>query len=242
MWSKGKAKAARGRSAEQNAANSHECEGPALQSQTGGQEEEFEGSTERLLRRAREPNQACKMIELAQALLFLAIPMPHAFYAMLWTKPNVWKKVAKKTKVPPVDLLAIVALCMKVVQFFSFVFYVLTLLGADAFTETIRLAHPATLLFGGLLFAVGQALNMGVYATLGKDGVYYGIKYGKKVPWVTGFPFSLCPHPQYIGSSLSIWGALWPIIRVFPGNLMELSAVGVSWSGMYALSSFIESH
>ena len=77
---------------------------------------------------------------------------------------------------------------------------------------------------------------------MGKDGVYYGIKYGKKVPWVTGFPFSLCPHPQYIGSSLSIWGALWPIIRVFPGNLMELSTVGVYWSGMYALSSFIESH
>ena len=58
VWSKGKAKATRGRSAEQNAANSHECEGPALQSQTGGQEEEFEGSTERLLRRAREPNQS----------------------------------------------------------------------------------------------------------------------------------------------------------------------------------------
>ena len=182
------------------------------------------------------------MIELAKAVLYLAIPMPHAFYALLWNKPQVWKKVAKKTKVPPVNLLAIVALCMKVVQFFSFVFYIMTLLGTNAFTETLRLAHPMTLLFGGVLFAVGQALNIGVYKTLGKDGVYYGIKYGKKVPWVTGFPFNICPHPQYIGSSLSVWGALWPIIRVFPDNLVDLAAVGLYWSAMYATSAVIESH
>jgi hypothetical protein len=27
-------------------------------------------------------------------------------------------------------------------------------------------------------------------------GVYYGIKLGRKVPWATGFPFSVAPHPQ----------------------------------------------
>uniref|UniRef100_A0A7S2YVX3 phosphatidyl-N-methylethanolamine N-methyltransferase n=1 Tax=Chloropicon laureae TaxID=464258 RepID=A0A7S2YVX3_9CHLO len=182
------------------------------------------------------------MMQLAQVLLYLAIPMPHAFYAFLWTKPKVWKGVAKKVKVHPVELLAFVAACMKVIQALSFVFYIVTLLGTNAFVETWEKAHPFTLLFGGMLFAAGQTLNMGVYKTLGFDGVYYGFKYGKKVPWVTGFPFNICPHPQYIGSSLSIWGALWPIMRVHTGEFFDLLAVGCYWSAMYMTSSIIESH
>merc|ERR1712216_175361 len=176
---------------------------------------------------------AVAMIEVAKTLLFLAIPMPHAFYAFLWNKPQGGKRVAKKVKVPPVDLLALVATCMKVVQFLSFVYYIVTLLGANAFLETVESVHPMTLIFGGLLFAAGQALNIGVFS---------GIKYGKKVPWVTGFPFTVCPHPQYIGSSLSIWGALWPIMRVFPGNFLDLVTVGIYWSAMYATSSIVESY
>ena len=150
--------------------------------------------------------------------------------------------MAKKVKVHPVELLAFVAACMKVIQALSFVFYIVTLLGTNAFVETWEKAHPFTLLFGGMLFAAGQTLNMGVYKTLGFDGVYYGFKYGKKVPWVTGFPFNICPHPQYIGSSLSIWGALWPIMRVHTGEFFDLLAVGCYWSAMYMTSSIIESH
>eukprot|EP00213_Chloropicon_mariensis_P005753 CAMPEP_0197474528 /NCGR_PEP_ID=MMETSP1309-20131121/5968_1 /TAXON_ID=464262 /ORGANISM="Genus nov. species nov., Strain RCC998" /LENGTH=168 /DNA_ID=CAMNT_0043014201 /DNA_START=387 /DNA_END=893 /DNA_ORIENTATION=- len=168
--------------------------------------------------------------------------MPHAFYALLWNKPKVWKSVAKKVKVHPVELLAVVAACMKVVQALSFVFYIVTLLGTNVFMETVTTAHPLTLLFGAILFAAGQALNLGVYKALGVDGVYYGIKYGKKVPWVTGFPFNICPHPQYIGASLSIWGALWPIMRVHTGEFLDLVTVGCYWSGMYAFSSVVESH
>ena len=179
---------------------------------------------------------------LAKVLLYLAIPMPHAFYAMLWTKPKVWKSVAKKSKVHPVDLLAVIALCMKVVQLVSFLFYIVTLLGTNAFMETLTRAHPLTLLFGAVLVFAGQSLNIGTYKALGKDGVYYGIKFGRKIPWVTGFPFTVCPHPQYIGSSLSVWGVLWPIMRVFTGEFLDLVAVGFYWSACYFTSAVIESH
>ena len=29
--------------------------------------------------------------------------------------------------------------------------------------------------------------------------MYYGYRLGEPVPWVTGFPFSVVPHPQYFG-------------------------------------------
>lgn len=190
----------------------------------------------------RVATQQATTMMLAKILLGLAIPMPHAFYAMLWTKPKVWKSVAKTTKVHPVELLALVACCMKVVQLVSFLFYMFSLLGTNVFMDTLTTAHPLTLLFGALLLVVGQSLNLGTYKALGKDGVYYGIKYGRKIPWVTGFPFNVCPHPQYIGSSLSVWGVLWPIMRVYTGEFFDLVTVGSYWSACYALSAIIESH
>ena len=36
--------------------------------------------------------------------------------------------------------------------------------------------------------------------------VYYGGRLGKRIPWCTGFPFSIVSHPQYVGSVLTVWG------------------------------------
>ena len=54
-----------------------------------------------------------------------------------------------------------------------------------------------------------QALNAAIYAAIGKDGVYYGFKLGRPVPWCTGFPFNLgFRHPQYVGGFCSQLGVL----------------------------------
>jgi hypothetical protein len=29
---------------------------------------------------------------------------------------------------------------------------------------------------------------------------------GHYIPWCTGFPFTVCAHPQYVGTVMSIWG------------------------------------
>ena len=44
------------------------------------------------------------------------------------------------------------------------------------------------------------------FRRLGKIGVFYGNRLGYHVPWCRNFPFSLMPHPQYVGAILSIWG------------------------------------
>jgi len=59
---------------------------------------------------------------------------------------------------------------------------------------------------GGSLVLVGQFLNYSVFRRLGRVGVFYGIRFGYRVPWSTEFPFSVLKHPQYVGALLSIWG------------------------------------
>ena len=67
-----------------------------------------------------------------------------------------------------------------------------------------------------LLLAVGQALNSGVYNSLGVVGTYYGVRFGYSVPWVTGFPYNLgISDPQY-------WGAILTVIASM--NLLKIDA------------------
>lgn len=103
--------------------------------------------------------------------------------------------------------------------------------------------EPARWLAAAVLLGAGQALNIGVYRALGKlpltakcrkalssqliaaeqgrrcgagrDGVYYGTKLGKAVPWCRGFPFSVAPHPQYLGSTLTARRP-WPVLCARP--------------------------
>src|SRR5262249_36220966 len=71
----------------------------------------------------------------------------------------------------------------------------------------IALGEPAPwMAIGGALIAFGQVLNVGVFVRLGKIGVFYGNRLGYHIQWCKSFPFSLVPHPQYVGAVLSIWG------------------------------------
>lgn len=74
--------------------------------------------------------------------------------------------------------------------------------------------EAAALAAGGLLLALGQALNASVFYRLGAAGVFFGGRLGHAVPWCRAFPFSALSHPQYVGAILSIWG-LFLVMR-FP--------------------------
>ncbi len=100
-------------------------------------------------------------------------------------------------------------------------------------------------LAGILLIAFGQALNVGIYRAIGTDGVYYGFKLGKKVPWVNGFPFSVVPHPQYVGSSLTVWGVTALLAsQVPPGSALQLSLFGIAgfWTALYIITGIMEQY
>ena len=110
---------------------------------------------------------------------------------------------------------------------------------------------PTALLAGIVLVALGQVLNAAVYATIGGDGVYYGVRLGRTVPWVHGFPFRLLatggkpgtgvrvPHPQYLGSAATAWGLLLAFSGAAPAGATVL--VGY-WTALYVLTALQEDY
>ena len=71
------------------------------------------------------------------------------------------------------------------------------------------LAPPPSLFglgVGAALVLWGQALNVGIYRAIGKKGVYYGHRLGLPADWYVGFPFTVAPHPQYMGVCMSVIG------------------------------------
>ena len=54
------------------------------------------------------------------------------------------------------------------------------------FCEVMGSTQPVQWLAATVLVSVGQILNAAIYAAIGRDGVYYGFKLGRPVPWCTG--------------------------------------------------------
>eukprot|EP00850_Spirogloea_muscicola_P014221 SM000100S09448 [mRNA] locus=s100:405144:410147:+ [translate_table: standard] len=137
-----------------------------------------------------------------QALLCLAVALPFCFYWYLWTHPRRW--VAWCRGADPCRTMARTAHLLKLVQ-------------AAAVLSQSTLRWPPW--YCVLAIVAGQALNIRVYQLLGESGVYYGVRFGKYVPWVVDFPFTYIQDPQYIGSILTLLGCLcwapWPLIAVW---------------------------
>ncbi|BFG24814.1 phosphatidyl-N-methylethanolamine N-methyltransferase [Prunus yedoensis var. nudiflora] len=124
----------------------------------------------------------------------LGLLSPFPFYYWLWTYPQTWVDLCGKGR-DPCTVMAYVSHFLKLIQFLS-LFSVSTL------------TWPPLLYFWPLI-AFGQFLNFRVYQLLGESGTYYGVRFGKNIPWVTEFPFGYIRDPQYVGSILSLLACLW---------------------------------
>jgi phosphatidyl-N-methylethanolamine N-methyltransferase len=133
-------------------------------------------------------------------------------YAAIWQRPDAFARASRRLApaIDPVDALSALFAAFKVLQATVFVAWCLVHSGSLARASD----SLAGLVAGGALLAVGQVLNLAVFARLGRVGVFYGSRLGHVVPWCRGFPFSWIRHPQYVGTVLSIWGFFvvmrWP--------------------------------
>ena len=75
-----------------------------------------------------------------------------------------------------------------------------------------------------------------VYGQIGSDGVYYGFKLGREVPWCTAFPFTTFRHPQYV-SATSLFLGLLLACGWRGGDSLVLFA-GQVW--LYTFTGFME--
>ena len=136
-------------------------------------------------------------------------------YLWIWRKPAAFRYWCAHPSLlwidEPVDVLMLLFCGFKALQLVVFVSWCyvhgdgsLWPLGPSVWSFAV----------GGLLVAIGQSLNVGVFYRLGKVGVFYGNKFGYKIPWREEFPFCFFKHPQYVGALLSIWGFF--IVMRFP--------------------------
>mmetsp|Transcript_18587 Transcript_18587/g.33291 ORF Transcript_18587/g.33291 Transcript_18587/m.33291 type:complete len:182 (-) Transcript_18587:353-898(-) len=116
--------------------------------------------------------------------------VPFAFYTYIWQDPESWVKfcLSLKGKPDPSALVSHIAHVIKACQYIAL------------FSVGTLVIPPW---YNIILAAAGQYLNYKVYTLIGRDGVYYGARFGKAIPWVTEFPFGTMRDPQYIGCILT---------------------------------------
>lgn len=144
-------------------------------------------------------------IAILVAASFLAIE--RISYVLVWRHPEAFKSLCRRRRIlgahDPVEVMHRLFIAFKGIQIGVFVAW--WSLFDGRFPPLPNAPMPGLLIGAGLLLA-GQALNFGVFWRLGKVGVFYGNRLGHQVPWVTGFPFSVVRHPQYVGTLISILG------------------------------------
>lgn len=145
------------------------------------------------------------------AALYALMSLSACFYTLIWFVPHRWVALSSMLGQDPCDSMAMVAHLFKLLQAVA--------LGSVTDWQAARSLPAAWVAAAIVLFAAGQHLNIFVYARLGHTGVYYGARFGKSVPWVTGYPYSVMRDPQYIGAITSALG-----LAVFgPPDLMSFA-------------------
>mmetsp|Transcript_27494 Transcript_27494/g.93867 ORF Transcript_27494/g.93867 Transcript_27494/m.93867 type:complete len:218 (+) Transcript_27494:115-768(+) len=151
-------------------------------------------------------------------------------YSTVWTFPGMFCRLCGRA-IRPVLAMEGIFMIAKACQLWA---HLVTLDLSSWRLDTPRVC--AALLLG----SVGQILNLSVYKTIGRKGVYYGIRLGEPVPWVEGWPFNALPHPQYHGSVMS--GVALCALLASPTTSGHYTAIAVSQVVFYVIMAMVEAH
>jgi methylene-fatty-acyl-phospholipid synthase len=164
----------------------------------------------------------------------VALALERVTYAVVYRRPDLFARTSRgiAPRRDPVDVLAALFVAFKGIQAAVFVWW--CAVHGDGLTRAS--ADPVPFIAGVVLIVVGQVLNVGVFARLGRTGVFYGNRLGHHVAWCQGFPFSVVRHPQYVGTALSIWG-FFLAMRYPAPDWMALPLISTVY---YVVSSHVE--
>jgi len=164
-----------------------------------------------------------------------ALAVERITYIWISRQPHAFERLLKGTPlvcaVSPIDAVRWLFIGFKLLQGAVLLRWLIT--HAEG---SYVLRSPAAAVFGVLLVAFGQQLNIAVFRRLGADGVFFGRWFGKPLQWTTEFPFSFVAHPQYLGASLSIWGLFLLMRYPYPDWL----ALPMLESAYYAVAARLE--
>jgi len=131
------------------------------------------------------------------------LSLERLMYGVVWKKPQTVSKAAQlvgmKQKEP--EMIFNFVRGFKLVQMYVFGTWYWTHYGTN-----LPSLSWTQFLIGVPLLLFGQILNFMVWYRIGIEGVCYGCKFGRDIPWCTQFPYSHFSHPQYLGAILTVWG------------------------------------
>ena len=176
---------------------------------------------------------AASLSEALSSLPFLgvaaSIATSSALYTLIWLAPGAFARFVAPRD--PVRTMMLVSTLLKVVQLSGVAALELGGLGggglgggalgggslgsslgaARAWLVGARASYEASPALAACALAacaLGQFMNFSVYRALGSTGVYYGVRFGRAVPWVHGWPFEIAGvplrDPQYWGESIEV--------------------------------------
>jgi len=124
-------------------------------------------------------------------------------YGVVWKKPQVVRSLSSLVgrSGNEVELIFGAVRLFKLVQLYVFGTWYYMHFGTDFPSLSVL-----QFMVGGSVLAFGQILNILVWNKIGIEGVCYGVKFGRNIPWCTEFPFNTFNHPQYLGAILTVWG------------------------------------
>lgn len=159
----------------------------------------------------------------AVPLFALLLSMERFFYGFVWWRPQTAKRVFKLQNGREPERIFDFVCGFKLVQAVVFAAWWYLNFGMSGFDVA---AVPTHLwMAAAALMAMGQTLNMFVWKRLGVEGVCYGIRYGRSVPWCTQFPYDVMNSPQYIGAILTVWGLFLPTSTQAPTQWFIIPAI-----------------
>lgn len=162
----------------------------------------------------------------------MGVLLPFPFYWWLWTNPQSWVNLCGQGR-DPSTAMARVSHVLKAAQLLS-LFSVASLSWPPplyfwplmAFGQFLNFRSPIEIeieiesnvqididrkqesLVAISCLKKGVTYLCRVYQLLGEAGTYYGVRFGKSIPWVTEFPFGVIRDPQYVGSIMSLLACL----------------------------------
>src|SRR6202008_4570683 len=122
-------------------------------------------------------------------------------YVWIWRRPEAFRRLGQRLWPNlvggPVEGLQLLFYCFKILQCAVFIAWCWCFAAGRIIPSEL---NGWALLVGCLLLAIGQLLSASVFYRIGKQGVFYGNRFGYRVNWCYDFPFSLFEHPQYAGA------------------------------------------
>lgn len=170
-----------------------------------------------------------------EVVFLVVLAASHVWYAYVWLYPASFQRRFVRKGSDPVAVFEYCSVMLRGIQTLVFAWWVFVS-GVDWTGHSV----PQSIV-GALLVACGQYLNYSVFKAIGVEGVYYGVRLGKKIDWFEGFPFTFVPHPQYVGGVLTLWGVVLHLINAdHPGQSFPLIVFCVALPVFYRVTAYLE--